>query len=444
MLVADSVSDGRGASIYGTVLHDGGTYRMWYQAWPKVWNGGDVCFVGYAESDDGEVWQKPALGLTEMGGSKENNLTNLGFHAPSVFIDPSADDAQRYRAVGCAMPHRMGSFQNIVGNGYYLAHSSDGLHWELDSNWPAWDGLDVVNSVYHPGRGCGQVALKRIARYRSIPRRAIWEAEVIDGQPVPFRPALIPDDFDDVTATTLGFASGDYYGMAMLPAARGTVGFLWNFRHWLPRDQTGIYKTKEMGGWGSTGISLTYQSGPGALWQHAPGRKDFIPHNARPDAEGGFYSASCPVEVGDEHRLYLSIPKRSHGRHTPNDEDFCSISYATWPKWRLFGFRADPDGIVTLHLGKLPKPVTLHLNYETEPGGSIRAELCNDRYQPMDEARTLEKAVVLKGSAFAAPVAWKDGTTIPAFEGETLIRLHLDRATAWAYETVGEKEIKAR
>jgi len=30
VLVPDSFVDGGGASIYGTVLHDGGRYRMWY------------------------------------------------------------------------------------------------------------------------------------------------------------------------------------------------------------------------------------------------------------------------------------------------------------------------------------------------------------------------------------------------------------------------------
>ena len=30
---------------------------MWYQAWPKDWDGGDVSLVAYAESDDGIAWK---------------------------------------------------------------------------------------------------------------------------------------------------------------------------------------------------------------------------------------------------------------------------------------------------------------------------------------------------------------------------------------------------
>jgi len=50
VLAGDNHADETGASIYGTVLRDGGVSRMWYQAWPKDWDGEDVTLVGYAES----------------------------------------------------------------------------------------------------------------------------------------------------------------------------------------------------------------------------------------------------------------------------------------------------------------------------------------------------------------------------------------------------------
>jgi len=73
----DSFADGGGASIYGTVLDDGGRLRMWYQAWPQDWAGGNVNLVGYAESDDGIVWHKPQLNLVEYG-NRPNNLCEVG------------------------------------------------------------------------------------------------------------------------------------------------------------------------------------------------------------------------------------------------------------------------------------------------------------------------------------------------------------------------------
>jgi hypothetical protein len=98
VMVGSSAMDQGGCSIYGTVLDDGGLYRMWYQAWPADWDGHDVALVGYAESDDGFCWRKPALDLP--GVDTEANICNLGFHSPSVFVDPSAAASHRYRATG--------------------------------------------------------------------------------------------------------------------------------------------------------------------------------------------------------------------------------------------------------------------------------------------------------------------------------------------------------
>ena len=41
VLASGSDVDASGASIYGSVIRDGGVYRMWYQAWPRDWDGRD-------------------------------------------------------------------------------------------------------------------------------------------------------------------------------------------------------------------------------------------------------------------------------------------------------------------------------------------------------------------------------------------------------------------
>ena len=41
-----SDADAAGASIYGSVIREGGLFRMWYQAWPRGWDGGNVVSVG--------------------------------------------------------------------------------------------------------------------------------------------------------------------------------------------------------------------------------------------------------------------------------------------------------------------------------------------------------------------------------------------------------------
>ncbi|MEZ5276749.1 MAG: hypothetical protein R3F07_10255 [Opitutaceae bacterium] len=439
VLVGDTEVDGSGASIYGSVLWADGRFRMWYQAWPSRWTGKDAAQVAYAESEDGVEWRKPdlAAGRPDRPGG---NLTNLSFHSPSVFIDPCGAATHRYRATGFARPGHAGACEAIRSQGYYTAHSADGLDWELDTASPVWPGADVITSFYHPGRSEGLVALKQIARYRGIPRRSIWNAGLRDGVWTRESRALVPDDFDDVAAISRGFAGGDYYGMGMQAAANSVVGFLWQFRHTLPRTATVGY---EAGIFGSVGVSLAFQERAGDCWQHAPARMDFIPHDALSWAEGGFYTSSCPVEYGEEHRLYLCGARHTHGWYLDSswgrrerwtrelmDEGLARITYASWPRWRLFGFRADPEGSLELRLEGLERPCRLVLNYECDPTGSVRVAVSGD------EARSKERAVALTGSSLDAVVAWEGGDLLgPVPEsGRMTLQLHLERATVWAFE----------
>ena len=436
VLVGDTLADAAGASMYGTVLHDGGRYRMWYQAWPEDWGGGNSALVGYAESDNGMDWVKPKLGLVEYGPAP-NNLCDLGFHAPAVFIDPDAPAGRRYRATGSAAPRYEGVNPNVKARGYWTAHSADGLNWELDSQAPTWDGGDVITSVYHPGRRCGLVALKHVLSSRGIRRRSVFCAEFRDGAGTAPRCALVPDEFDDVCALARGFASADYYGMGMLPAGMGTVGLLWQFRHNLPRRGD-----SPVGVLGVMDVSLVYQPGPAERWIHASGRQDFITHAALPWMAGGVYTASCPIEVGDEHRLYLCGTLCSHGwcfdsawqmverlKQQMIEESFAKIGFARWPKFRLFGFRSDPEGVLTVDVGEIAAPSELVLNYRTDSRGSIRVELADI------PGHSLDDAVALMGDNVGEAAAWKGGTVIRAGNGKRITALiHVESAEVYAFE----------
>ena len=79
-----------GICLYGSVLDDGGIFRMWYQVYGRGGAAGkgretDPAFTGavaYAESDDGVHWNRPALGQYEdFGGSLGNNFRHqCDFH----------------------------------------------------------------------------------------------------------------------------------------------------------------------------------------------------------------------------------------------------------------------------------------------------------------------------------------------------------------------------
>lgn len=438
VLGPDSFVDGAGASLYGTILRDGGVYRMWYQAWPRDWKGQNCDLVGYAESDNGIDWRKPKLGLVDYAGKgKDNNLADMSGHPPTVFIDPDAEPGRRYRATMCTGQGHQGGRAGLQGYGYYTAHSADGFKWEYDQLTPQWKSSDVITSIYHPGQRRGIVALKITPRVKGIPRRSIWNAELRDGKWSEAHSALVPDEFDDIAAAARGFASGDYYGMGMMPAGSGTVGFIWQFRHSLPRTAG-----SDFGVFGVVEVSLAYQAGRGERWLHIPGRPDFISHADPSFGHGGVYTASCPVEAGGEQRLYFCAGAHTHGWYVNEkwqlDEELkrilieggmYRIGFATWPKWRIFGFRSDPRGALDINLGRLREDSELMLNYRCEHGGSVRAEL------PDRPGHTLQEAAPLTGDALEGKAAWKAGSILAASpDADCKVRLHLDRAEVYAYE----------
>ena len=114
------------AIMYGSVLHVGGRFRMWYlgmiqkrmekgQA-PGYWR--PMC---YAESLDGVTWTKPDLGLVNFKGSSKNNICLIESDVYSlsrvndflsVMHDPQdPDPARRYKCAYIAHP----PFEDVRG-----------------------------------------------------------------------------------------------------------------------------------------------------------------------------------------------------------------------------------------------------------------------------------------------------------------------------------------
>ena len=427
VLEPDSFVDGAGVMCYGTVLRDKGMFRMWYSAWPRDWeNGANSGLVGYAESDDGLVWRKPKLGLVDYKGKgRDNNLIDIFGHSFTVFIDPDAPADSRYRATM--------SIRRAAGYGYYTAHSADGLKWEYDQLTPQWRSVDVITSIYHPGQRRAIVAMKFSPEIDGRRRRSVWIGERRNGQWSKAHSVLKPDEQAQADAIARGYKMGDYYGMGMMPAGSGTVGFLWQIR----AEKNLMH--------GVNDVTLTYQAGRGESWEHLPGRPDFISHADPSFGKGTVYTSSCPVTVGNEQWLYFTAYTRTHGWYINNkgriddkrmqtviDEGLSRIGVARWPKWRLFGFRSDPKGSLTLKLDGIRQPSRLLLNYECEQGGSVRISLEDV------PGRTEKNSIPLTGSSFDAAATWSDGDVLaPQPEGQSVkVTLHMDRARVYAYQVL--------
>lgn len=134
--------DAHRAQFYGTVIHAGDKYRMWYEASSAATevNGLSPSYrPAYAESTDGIHWTKPDLGLVAFNGNKRNNLVefspkpNFALTMPlyvAVLYEPS--DPNPTRRYKMALYGRFYTTDHkLSGATIYPYFSADGLHWNL-------------------------------------------------------------------------------------------------------------------------------------------------------------------------------------------------------------------------------------------------------------------------------------------------------------------------
>ncbi|RAV16725.1 hypothetical protein DQG23_28230 [Paenibacillus contaminans] len=149
----DASWEGNGCN-YHNILHDNGIYKMYYLAWQMyspdnkdhTTNGIRVC---YAESRDGITWTKPALGICEWEGSRENNIildknTN-NFDNFMVFRDdnPAVPASERYKGVGKYNNPEFGQRIELR-----MFTSPDGLHFTMGDIITTKGYMDSLNVVF--------------------------------------------------------------------------------------------------------------------------------------------------------------------------------------------------------------------------------------------------------------------------------------------------------
>jgi hypothetical protein len=332
-----------------------------------------------------------------------------------------------------------GLYNHKVGRyGYYTAHSADGIRWSLDDEQPFYEHADVITAAYDPFAGSVLLMMKNNQLSHGLFRRTFFEGRWKNGalQSEPVR-ALVPDEIDDMHARMRGFNSADYYGAGLLPTAGPNIGFLWNFRHTLPLgDQDGL---KQYGNRGPVDISLVYQLERGGGWLHLPGRPDWLSTAEMPSwASGCIYTASSPLEVGDETWLYFTGTANLHGLFghgidrkqalatTPGG--ISKIGLAKWPRNRLIGFQAGVPGRVRLACGEESTGQALRINAETAQRGRVRARLLDGEGKAL-KGFDFEDCVPLTKSALDHAFFWKGGA--PA--GAGLAEVELQDATLYAF-----------
>jgi len=111
---------------YNTIIKSKDKYQMYYRGVPTAGEDGrSLETTCYAESADGIEWHKPALGLYEVKGTRQNNVI-LAHAAPvshnfSPFLDKNilAKPEHRYKALG-----------GLEESGLFAYVSADGIKWK--------------------------------------------------------------------------------------------------------------------------------------------------------------------------------------------------------------------------------------------------------------------------------------------------------------------------
>lgn len=169
----DSPWEGDGCN-YQNILADDGLYRMYYLGWSMIsadrteHTTNNIC-VCYAESRDGLHWVKPALGLYEYEGSRENNILLAGdFGSFDNFMvmkdeNPACPPEERYKGIGICESLKPGLQCFVSPDGIHFRHG-----WELtrsgffDSlNTVLWDAGRAEYIAYirgfHQNENCGDL-----------------------------------------------------------------------------------------------------------------------------------------------------------------------------------------------------------------------------------------------------------------------------------------------
>jgi len=146
------------ATLYGSVIRDGGKYRMWYYA------GGHVA---YAESADGLRWRKPPLGVIAHEGRDTNLVATRGEGEGSqgalpfllenfgVFRDDRDGDASRRYKMGYLSLQRNyagpkpSPFHPGQRRGLGVAVSPDGIRWRVYESWATQATCDGATHWMH-------------------------------------------------------------------------------------------------------------------------------------------------------------------------------------------------------------------------------------------------------------------------------------------------------
>lgn len=476
LVVNDRPWEGQGIlDMRQFVFKDGDKFRMLYSALPNhfisdnpgnprknLWKRPHNRILCYAESDDGIHWTKPALGLCEWNGSRDNNilLPNDEFdyafsevEGACPFIDPAARvPDERYKMflkmtpVGSGGTEERGPAREqgakSLPKGQYAFGSPDGVRWHLLSEKKVNAGphADTQFSVFRDDRIGKYVQYSRyrktspeqIAYYRRAYPEALADVGDEKIRKILFVGRAESDDFINWTAEKLVFGP-DEIDNANLPAGLNRLDFYGGnisvyseapdiyiglpnaYYHWKidPTRRWWSGKYVELPG---TMEAQLITSRDGVHWNRTPQRKAFIP--AGP--EGRFWSRQVypdgnAVRVGDELWFYFA------GLDVGHKEQSLKESHGARGRavLRLDGFISADAAYTGGELATKPLVFggeRMELNVDTGAGGVARVEIQDESGRPLPGFAESD-ADEINGNYIGVAASWNGNPDVRAAAG---------------------------
>lgn len=397
VLAPEGPLEGRRLHIWNPPLRteSGDGWRMWYI-------GGEDLNALYAESEDGLHWRRPELGLVEAGGSRANNLVDLGFEAQRkakrLVMAPNPA-AGRGGEQLCALTLVRGVLKPLF--------SEDGLRWRCLADHPGVPSDDEYRLGADLGKG-RLVATVKLGGFKGrvccpVPEygRAVALSTSSDGMAwTEPRMVFHADHLDRAAGAEMiarhfaapGLRSPmfkepahtwtDVYNMPVFPCGGMYLALPVMFHQcssWRYPDNPGNANQD-----GLLCSDLAW-SRDLLRWERKAERVPFIPLSPCDDREvydNGCIHACAPVRHGDELRFYYYGSRISHVRMALAEE--AGLFPQDMPMGGVFMATLRVDGFASLRAGGeggavLTKPVTvdgpsLRINANAK-GGEIRAEI---------------------------------------------------------------------
>ena len=461
VLRPDRPWEGRRVYIYGSVHYDNDArlFRMWYNT--RLGRGqqlrapglrgrtGDI--VLYAESADGVHWEKPSLSQHEFDGSGDNNILFFDKHSPTVIVDTDAPPEYRFK---------IAAWNWEEGNdGYWIAHSADGLNWReygSDSILMRDEILESVTVARHPRTGAYFAFHRLWGEVRGHVRRLVAVATSRDFTTwTSHGVCLVPDEFDDAWCLDAGQRT-EFYGMSGFVYGGQFLGFLPVFDVIKDaRGESGMPASVAADGskglhapavisesgaeidqapWDGPIAAQLVHSRDGLSWHRFEDRSPIIPRGEPGSFDAGciLCSADRPLIRGDEVWHYYTAVSTMHGGPMPPKT--ISIGLA---KWRLDGFVSLDAG----HFGGVVETVPLQLSGEglevnVDAGdGSLAVEVLSAAGEPLT-GFTHDDCQAIFADGVRQSVRWGGNARIPI--GQPLrLRFHLQNASLYSFR-IGE------